>query len=198
MLKQALTAMGMSLILLGSSGLLLAQTVDTGATVNGSALDATKATTSGGGQKITAVVARTVEIPPASDPGLGADVVQPPPAPPAEVPPSVEIAVDVNPVTVVEPAPVQAGEPAPADPTAAAEPAAKNADPGAAAKTQAPPPPPPPQVRIEAAERRPDFLYRQGRREFRSQNTFSTAQINLAVGPGVSSGAVRYVPIGEF
>ena len=50
----------------------------------------------------------------------------------------------------------------------------------------------------EAAERRPDFVYRPGRLEFQMQATYEHSQSGLAVGPGVRPGTTRFVPVGNF
>ena len=50
----------------------------------------------------------------------------------------------------------------------------------------------------EAAERRPDFVYRPGRLEFQMQATYQNNQSGLAVGPGVRPGTTRFVPVGNF
>ena len=52
--------------------------------------------------------------------------------------------------------------------------------------------------KLEIAGQRPDFRYRPGRLEFESQDTHTTGQNGMGVGPGLPPGSVRYVPVGEF
>ena len=45
---------------------------------------------------------------------------------------------------------------------------------------------------------RPDFKYNPNSLRFQAQNTSTTGQLNMGIGPGRPSGAPRFVPVGEF
>ncbi|MFA5505307.1 MAG: hypothetical protein WC423_07770 [Vulcanimicrobiota bacterium] len=47
-------------------------------------------------------------------------------------------------------------------------------------------------------ERRPDFQYRAGSREFQATPTYTIGQKGLGIGPGLGSNHTRYSPLGEF
>lgn len=47
-------------------------------------------------------------------------------------------------------------------------------------------------------ERRPDFQYQAGSREFQATPTYTIGQKGLGIGPGLGSNHTRYSPLGEF
>ena len=55
-----------------------------------------------------------------------------------------------------------------------------------------------PVVYFGLVERRPDFEYNDGHREFAPTETYTTGQKGLGVGPGLRSKRTQYSPLGEF
>lgn len=55
-----------------------------------------------------------------------------------------------------------------------------------------------PVVYFGIVEKRPDFEYNSGHREFAPMETYTTGQKGLGVGPGLRSKRTQYSPLGEF
>lgn len=58
--------------------------------------------------------------------------------------------------------------------------------------------PPPPQPTYSVVTERPDYAFNQAGLNFQERTTITMGQIGIGVGPGLETGVVRYVPVGEF